>query len=90
MAGKKQVEYAKPKVIKFSREYQFNGEWTDELKMREPTIQDEIIAQETAPNEKMIQLQMFANLCDISLDELKQLSSKDGMKVAKAYEDFLS
>jgi hypothetical protein len=84
------VKYEKSKKIEFSREYMFNGELKNHLIMREPTIGDEINAQEMARNENEMQLLMFANLCDISIDELKPIASKDGAKIAEAYQDFLS
>jgi len=83
------VQYTKPKEIKFSREYELNGAMSDTIEMREPTINDEINAQETAPSEGMLQLTLFANLCDLSIDELKQISSKDGQKIAEVYNSFL-
>jgi len=78
------------KTIKFSREYPLNGgAMTDTITMREPTVGDEINAQETAPKESLVQITLFANLCDLTLDELKQISSKDGQKIAEAYNSFL-
>jgi len=78
------------KTIKFSREYSLNGgAMTDTITMREPTVGDEINAQETAPKESLVQITLFANLCDLTLDELKQISSKDGQKIAEAYNSFL-
>ena len=85
----KKVEYKKAKEIKLSREYSFNGEWTDKLSMREPTIKDERIAVESATAESDIQYIMFANLCDVSLSEIDQLALKDSHAVTKAYNDFL-
>ena len=84
------VQIVKQKKIQFSREYNFNGEMKDYLEMREPTIGDEINAQEMARNDNEMQLLMFANLCDVSLDELKPVASKDGALIAEAYQDFLS
>lgn len=78
------------KEIKLSKKYDFNGVKTDTLQMREPTIGDEIIAQESAKNPEQVQLLMFGNLCDISLDELKKVTSKDGLEIVKVYNDFLS
>ncbi len=86
----KKVEYQKPKKIEFSNEYSFNGVMKNHLEMREPTIGDEMNAQEMARNESELQLLMFANLCDVSLDELKPITSKDGQKIAEAYNSFLS
>ena len=78
------------KKIKFSRKYALNGGlMADTITMREPTVGDEINAQESAPKDSLIQITLFANLCNLTLDELKQISSKDGQRIAEAYNSFL-
>jgi len=78
------------KTIKFSKEYPLNGgAMIDTITMREPTVGDEINAQESASKDSLIHITLFANLCNLTLDELKQISSKDGQRIAEAYNSFL-
>jgi hypothetical protein len=83
-----EVKYEDNKKIKMSRKYQLNGAMTDELQMREPTFGDELNVADVKPS--IQNATMFANLCDITVDEMKQFAGKDMKKVIETYESFLS
>ena len=81
------VKYEEKKTIKLSRKYPLNGTTQDELKMREPTFGDELNVSSIETH--LQNATMFANLCDISVDDMKQFAQKDMKIVIKTYESFL-
>jgi hypothetical protein len=82
----KKVKYQDDKKVKMSREYLIDGKWTDTLTMREPTFQDQLNVADT--EEALQNPTMFANLCDITVEDMQPFAGKDMAKVVKTYESF--
>lgn len=58
--------------------------------MREPTVADQLNAQETGKGAAAQELHLFASLCELSPDELRSLSLHDYGRLQSAYADFLA
>ena len=80
--------YADHIKIPLSRAKEMNGILVSELTMREPTARDEVVAQKQMDDSAMAEITMFANLCDISPEDVLNLSSRDYRRLVKAYANF--
>lgn len=58
------------------------------VRMREPTVQDQIAASETKGSSARQEITMIANLCEISPDAVCQLSLRDYKKLQQAFLGF--
>ena len=87
-------EFLKPAVdgsyvdVTLRREYPINGVKTAAVRMREPTVADQLIAGEMKGSDALKEVQILANLCDIAPDDLKGLGSPDYARLQKAYTSF--
>ena len=61
-----------------------------ELTMRRPSVGDQLAAEHDSKSVGENEVRMFANLCAISPDEMKQVDLKDYRKIQDAYKSFLS
>ena len=59
------------------------------LKMREPIVEDALAVENGKGSEAIKELNLIANLCEVSPDDLKKLNLKDYRKVQKYLMDFL-
>lgn len=75
--------------IELSRAITLDGAEVKSLRMREPTVGDQIAAQESARSNAMQEVTMFGNLCEIDPETVKSLRIKDYNKLREAYEGFL-
>ena len=60
------------------------------LQLRRPKVRDMLSVEKTAQNDAEKEIQLFANLCEVSPDNLLDLDMADYAKLQKAYQDFLS
>lgn len=74
--------------IELSRAVQSNGVDVAELIMREPLVRDQLAAQQTSKNAAEAEVILFANLCDVAPDVIKDLPLADYRKVQGAFENF--
>ena len=87
-------EYLKPSSdgayidVTLRREYSMAGVKTSVVRMREPTVNDQIVASEMKGSDAMKEVHTFANLCDLSPDDIKQLGSPDYARLQAAYTHF--
>lgn len=59
------------------------------LRMREPTVNDQLVMDAIGGTDAMKELGMMANLCAASPDDLKQLTLRDYKKVQKVFLGFI-
>lgn len=75
--------------IKLSRPLAIAGADVTALRMREPTVADQLAAEESKGNDAAREIAMFANLCEVAPDDIKRLTLKDYRAVQKAFAGFL-
>lgn len=74
--------------IELARPIQIAGAAVKALRMREPTVGDQISAGDPEKGAQEWELRMLTNLCEISPDDLKKVSIRDYRKLQKAFMDF--
>lgn len=75
-------------VITLPKEYTLGGQKTDKLTMREPTVNDQLAAEEAGGKASAIEVALFANLCMLTPAELGGLGIKAYKRVQTAYQLF--
>jgi Phage tail assembly chaperone proteins, E, or 41 or 14 len=60
------------------------------LQLRRPKVRDMLSVEKSAENDAEKEIQLFANLCEVSPDDLLELDMADYATLQKAYQDFLS
>jgi Phage tail assembly chaperone proteins, E, or 41 or 14 len=60
------------------------------LQLRRPKVRDMLSVEKSAENDAEKEIQLFANLCEVSPDDLLELDMADYAKLQKTYQDFLS
>lgn len=66
-----------------------NGLDQGSLRMREPTVDDQIVHDEMKGSDALREVTMFANLCEVSPADIRKLSLKSYRRVQEAYGGFL-
>ncbi len=74
--------------IVLDRPLTVDGTEVTTLRLREPTVQDQIAASETKGSSARQEITMIANLCEISPDAVCQLSLRDYKKLQQAFLGF--
>jgi hypothetical protein len=59
------------------------------LRMREPTVEDQIVHDEMKGSDAVREVTMFANLCEVSPDDIRKLNLKSYRRLQEAYGGFL-
>jgi hypothetical protein len=80
-AGFVDVELSRPMVI--------DGAQVKALRMREPTVADQLASEEMKGSDSAKEIAMLANLCEVSPDDIKRLTLKDYKKLQGAFLGFL-
>ncbi|WP_027853038.1 phage tail assembly protein [Marinobacterium litorale] len=60
------------------------------LRLRRPKVRDMLGVEQGARNDAEKEIQLFANLCEVTSEQLLDLDMADYAKLQKAYQDFLS
>ena len=74
--------------IKLNSPIEINGVETKTLRMREPTVGDQLAATENSLSDGMKEITFIANLCEVTPDDIKQLTLKDYGKVQEQFVNF--
>lgn len=74
--------------VTLRREYTLNGVKSSAVRMREPTVSDQLVAGEMKGSDALKEVQILANLCGLAPDDLKALGSPDYARLQKAYTSF--
>ena len=80
-AGFVDVELSRPMVI--------DGAQVKALRMREPTVADQLASEEMNGSDSAKEIAMLANLCEVSPDDIKRLTLKDYKKLQAAFLGFI-
>lgn len=59
------------------------------MRMREPTVEDQIVASELKGSDAQKEVTMFANLCEVSPADIRGLPMKAWKRLQEAYSGFL-
>lgn len=85
---------AKSKTVEIALDYPITIEGVEvsKLTLRRPKVGDILAGEEQAKgkSEKEIEFQTFANLCQITPAEIRELDLADYKKLQKEFESFLS
>lgn len=84
------VEGVGEATITLSRKARANGVEVDTLKMREPMVEDQERAQESTGKGSAVEIELFANLCQVSPDDIRKLPLRDYKRLQSAYTLFTS
>lgn len=75
--------------IALSRPLTIAGAEVKALRMREPTVADQLAAEEAKGSDATREIAMFANLCEVTPDDIKRMTLKDYRAAQKAFASFL-
>lgn len=76
--------------VELTRPLEIDGAQVTALRMREPTVADQLASEEIKGGEAAKEITMLSNLCEISPDDLKRLTLKDYRKVQAAFLGFIA
>ncbi|WP_300067685.1 phage tail assembly protein [uncultured Ruegeria sp.] len=77
-------------LIDFSdRPLKIDGTEVKKLVMREPTVEDQTIAQKASSDQAEAEVATFANLTELSPDTIKSFKLRQYGRLQGAYQDFL-
>jgi hypothetical protein len=76
--------------VPLTRPLEIDGAQVKALRMREPTVADQLATEELKGGESAKEIAMFANLCEIAPDDIKRLTLKDYKKVQAAFLGFIA
>lgn len=74
--------------VKLGRPLEIDGAQVTALRMREPTVADQLAASEMQGGAAQQEITMIANLCEITPDDLKRLPLRDYRKLQEAFLGF--
>ena len=75
--------------VELSRPMSIDGAQVKALRMREPTVADQLASDEMKGGEAAKEITMLANLCEVSPDDIKRLTLRDYKKLQGAFMGFL-
>lgn len=75
--------------IELSRPIEIDGAQVSVLRMREPTVADQLLFNEMKGSEGSRDVVLVANLCEVSPDDIKRLALRDYIKAQKAFAGFI-
>lgn len=74
--------------IELSRPIEIDGAQVTALRMREPTVADQLLLDEMKGSDATKEVTLVANLCEVTPDDIKRLTLRDYRKVQKAFSGF--
>lgn len=77
-------------TIKLEKAITINGEKVDKLTMREPTVGDMFDTTKQNRTPAANEAHLMAQLCDISPEDIRQVSVKDYSRIVKKYVEMAS
>jgi hypothetical protein len=72
-------------TVTLTKAFEINGAKVGYVVMREPTVDDHMVSNETRGSELTKEVTMFANLCTIPAPDLRRLPMRDYMRLQAAY-----
>jgi hypothetical protein len=91
MAGKAaQGEQMAKEHIDLDYPVTVDGTKISSLDMRRAKVRDQLIAEKAAATQSEQEVALFANLCEVTPDTIKELDVADYLKLQEKYKGFLS
>lgn len=75
--------------VALSRALDIDGAKVSSLRMREPTVGDQLAADQYAGGDAAKEIFTIANLCQVTPDDLKKLTLRDYKKLQEAFLGFI-
>lgn len=75
--------------VELSRPMSIDGAQVKALRMREPTVADQLASEEMKGSDSAKEIAMLANLCEVAPDDIKRLTLKDYKKLQGAFLGFI-
>lgn len=76
--------------IELTHSIEIDGARVGVIQLRRPKVRDMLSVEKSVDNDAEKEIQLFANLSELSPDNLLELDMADYSKLQKAYQDFLS
>ncbi|MGH1471567.1 MAG: phage tail assembly protein [Cellvibrionaceae bacterium] len=76
--------------IELTHSIEIDGAKVGVIHLRRPKVRDMLSVEKSVDNDAEKEIQLFANLSELSPDNLLELDMADYAKLQKAYQDFLS
>ena len=76
--------------IELMHSIEIDGAKVGVIQLRRPKVRDMLSVEKSVDNDAEKEIQLFANLSELSPDNLLELDMADYAKLQKAYQDFLS
>jgi len=76
--------------IELMHSIEIDGAKVSVIQLRRPKVRDMLSVEKSVDNDAEKEIQLFANLSELSPDNLLELDMADYAKLQKAYQDFLS
>jgi hypothetical protein len=76
--------------IELTHPIDIDGTKVSVLQLRRPKVRDMLGVEKSVDNDAEKEIQLFANLCELTPENLLDLDMADYSKLQKAYQDFLS
>jgi len=76
--------------IELTHSIEIDGAKISVIQLRRPKVRDMLSVEKSVDNDAEKEIQLFANLSELSPDNLLELDMADYAKLQKAYQDFLS
>lgn len=74
--------------VELSRPLEIDGTKVSKLRMREPTVGDQIAVQKMKGDDTDKELAMMANLCEITPEDVQKLTLRDFRRLQEAFLGF--
>lgn len=75
--------------VTLSRPLKVDGVDVTVIRMREPTVGDQLAASETKGNDSAKEVAFFANLCEIAPNDIKRLSFRNYARLQTSFGGFI-
>lgn len=76
--------------VELSRALDIDGTPVTVLRMREPTVADQLLLDEMKGGDATKEVTLVANLCEVTPDDIKRLTLRDYRKMQQAFAGFIS
>lgn len=74
--------------ITLARPATISGAKTSVLRMREPTVDDQLVLDEMKGTPVQKEINLFANLCEVAPEDIRKLTLRNYRRVQEAWENF--
>lgn len=75
--------------VSLRRPIKIDGASIGVLRMREPTVNDNLVQEATKGSDSLKEMTTFANLCSVTIEDIKLLKLHDYRRVQEAFANFI-